>query len=402
MTKRDERGAEIASMRLWVAAILFVISFGVVVPAQTYDLWKASIAVTEWGHFVAIAALLLVIIPGWGRTVRGQLSAALAVMAFCLSISPLARAMLLERQLGKRLTSAFGASSTVSSNVALARNAPVKLESLFRRPGKDGVTVTTLNYAKRDDKPLQLDVYRVPSDSVTKPLVITIHGGSWESGSMKDLPELNYYLASRGYVVAAVSYRFAPANPFPAQTEDVNAAIDYLKAHAAAIHADPSRIVLVGRSAGGQLALQSAYTKHDPSIRGVAALYAPTDQKWGWDHPSNPRVYDSWATLRSFMHGEPVQVPDAYRESSAINHIEPNTVPTLLLHGRMDPLVSVRQSARLDSALAAAGRPHLFIEMPWATHGCDYVFNGPCGQVSSYAIERFAAAVTSPQVAVRR
>ena len=402
MTKRDERGAEIASMRLWFAAILFVISFGVVVPAQTYDLWKASIAVTEWGHFVAIAALLLVIIPGWGRTVRGQLSAALAVMAFCLSISPLARAMLLQRQLGARLTSAFGASSAVSSNVALARNAPVKLASLFRRSPKAGVTVTTLNYAKRDDKPLQLDVYRVPSDSVTKPLVITIHGGSWESGSMKDLPELNYYLASRGYVVAAVSYRFAPANPFPAQTEDVNAAIDYLKVHAATIHADPSRIVLVGRSAGGQLALQSAYTKHDSSIRGVAALYAPTDQKWGWDHPSNPRVYDSWSTLRSFMHGEPVQVPDAYRESSAINHIEPNTVPTLLLHGRMDPLVSVRQSARLDSALAAAGRPHLFIEMPWATHGCDYVFNGPCGQVSSYAIERFAASVTSPQVAATR
>ena len=140
-------------------------------------LWKASIAVTEWGHFIAIAALLLVIIPGWGRTVRGQLSAALAVIAFCLSISPVARAMLLERQLGKRLTSAFGASSAVSSNVALARNAPVKLASLFRRPRKDGVTVTTLNYAKRDDKPLQLDVYRVPSDSVTKPLVITIHGG---------------------------------------------------------------------------------------------------------------------------------------------------------------------------------------------------------------------------------
>lgn len=396
MTKRGERGSEIASVRLWLAVILFLVSLLVLMPAQTYDLWRASVVVTEWGHYIALAALLLVLIPGWGRTVRGQLSAALAVIAFCLSISPLARAMLLERKLGARITSAFGAASLTGSS----RKAAVRMAELFRMPAWDSVTVRTLNYAKRDDKPLQLDFYAIPSDSARKPLVVTIHGGSWESGSIKDQAELNYYLAARGYVVAAVGYRFAPANPYPAQTEDVNAAIDYLKAHAETIHADPSRIVLVGRSAGGQLALQSAYTKHDPSIRGVVALYAPTDQKWGWDHPSNPRVYDSWSTLRSFMHGEPVQVPDAYRESSAINHVDSTTIPTLLLHGRIDPLVSVRQSARLDSALAAAGRRHLFIEMPWATHGCDYVFNGPCGQVSSYAIERFAAAVTSPQVAV--
>jgi hypothetical protein len=82
-----------------------------------------------------------------------------------------------------------------------------------------------------------------------------------------------------------------------------------------------------------------------------------------------------------------------------------------MIHGTMDPLVSVKQSARLDSALQAIPRPpfrvssipklpvylpgsHLFIELPWGTHGCDYVFNGPCGQISTYAIERFVAAVT--------
>ena len=92
------------------------------------------------------------------------------------------------------------------------------------------------------------------------------------------------------------------------------------------------------------------------------------------------------------MNGEPAAVPDAYRNSSPLNFVSPTTVPTLLIHGSMDPLVSVRQSARLDSALTAARRPHLFIRMPWATHGCDYVFNGPCGQISTYAIERFLVA----------
>ena len=93
------------------------------------------------------------------------------------------------------------------------------------------------------------------------------------------------------------------------------------------------------------------------------------------------------------MNGEPAAVPDAYRNSSPLNFVGPTTVPTLLIHGSIDPLVSVRQSARLDSALTAARRPHLFVKMPWATHGCDYVFTGPCGQISTYAVERFLAAV---------
>jgi acetyl esterase/lipase len=248
-------------------------------------------------------------------------------------------------------------------------------------------------YARRGDAPLELDLYRARSDSSVRPLVVTIHGGSWSSGTKTELPELNYHLAREGYTVAAIGYRFAPDNPFPAATEDVNAAIDYLKSHARDFRIDPSRVVLIGRSAGGQLALQSAYTKADPSIRGVVALYAPTDQQWGWDHPSNLRVYDSYAVLRRFLNGEPSQVPEAYKRASPINYIGSHTIPTLLIHGKMDPLVSVQQSARLDSALTAAGRPHFFLELPWATHGCDYFFNGPCGQVSTFAIDRFLKAV---------
>jgi acetyl esterase/lipase len=174
----------------------------------------------------------------------------------------------------------------------------------------------------------------------------------------------------------------------------VNAAIDYLKSNAVRLGLDSTRIVLIGRSAGGQLALQSAYRKEDPAIKGVVSLYGPTDQKWGWDHPTNQRVYKSFVTLRDFLHGDPELAPHAYRESSPLNFIGPHTVPTLLIHGAMDPLVSVKQSQRLDSALTAARRPHLLIEMPWATHGCDYVTVGPCWQLSTYAIERFVAAVT--------
>jgi acetyl esterase/lipase len=125
----------------------------------------------------------------------------------------------------------------------------------------------------------------------------------------------------------------------------------------------------------------------------VVAFYPPTDQQWGWDNPANPKVYNSAATLKAFLGGDPSVAGEAYKASSPINYVDSSTVPTLLIHGSMDPLVSVKQSARLDSALAAQKRPHLFIELPWATHGCDYFYNGPCGQLSGFAIERFLVSV---------
>jgi hypothetical protein len=150
----------------------------------------------------------------------------------------------------------------------------------------------------------------------------------------------------------------------------------------------------------------AAYTRGDSAIRGVVDFYGPTDQKWGWDNPADPRVYNSAETLRAFLHGDPASVPEAYRTSSPLNFVSVHSPPTLMIHGRLDPLVSVRQSARLDSALRSvflpARRmiispteyPDLFIQLPWGTHGCDYIFNGPCGQISTFAIERFVAAIT--------
>jgi len=402
MTPRSEQESHtIASLRIWFAVVLFLASLLAVMPAQTYDLWKASIAGAELGHFVAILGIITLLIPFWWRTIPGQLAGGITVVAVCLALSPTVRAYYASRGLQARLDSAFGVMPrTLGASTVMT--SPISLRNLLSLPRRPNVDLKTFAYAMRDDKPLELDLYRARVDSAARtssplppaPLIITIHGGSWTGGSNKDLPQLNYYLASRGYAVAALSYRLAPDNPFPAATEDVNAAIDYLKANSPALGIDSTRIVLIGRSAGGQLALQSAYTKNDRNIRGVAALYAPSDQIWGWEHPTDTRVYDSFAALRNFLSGEPSQIREAYVAASPINYIGSHTIPTLLIHGSMDPLVSVRQSERLDSALSLMKRPHLLVEMPWATHGCDYVSFGPCGQTTTFAIERFVAAVT--------
>jgi acetyl esterase/lipase len=402
MARYEKSRHETASLRLFIATALFLLSLLAVMPAQTYNLWKASIAGAEWGHYVALAGIVMLLVPFWWRSVMGQLAGGLTVVAIGIAISPTIRAMNAGRGLQSRLDAAFGQAVPRGNPGAAVMEGPVSIARMIRNAAPEPASVRSLNYVTREGGPLALDFYDVrdstdsaaKDSSSTRPLVITIHGGSWVGGSRTDLPELNHYLAARGYAVAALSYRLAPKNPFPSATDDVNAAIDYLKSRSRTLRIDSTRIVLVGRSAGGQLALQSGYTKNDFNIRGVVALYAPTDQIWGWEHPTNPRVYDSFATLRAFLNGEPSQIAPAYRAASPINYIGSHTIPTLLIHGSMDPLVSVRQSQRLDSALAIARRPHLLVEMPWATHGCDYVFNGPCGQMANFAIERFVAAVT--------
>ena len=98
------------------------------------------------------------------------------------------------------------------------------------------------------------------------PAVIVVHGGGWQGGGSMDFTALNAYLASRDYVVAAINYRSAPRAHFPAQRDDVYAAMAYLKTHAMELGVDPSRLVLLGRGEGGQLALLAVYTSGEPSI----------------------------------------------------------------------------------------------------------------------------------------
>src|SRR5207244_1968399 len=121
-----------------------------------------------------------------------------------------------------------------------------------------------------DDKnQLAFDLYRARSSNQAAPAVLVVHGGSWQGGNRQELPELNRYLAARGYLVVSIDYRLAPAAVFPAPREDVFTAIAYLKEHADELGWDRERLVLLGRSAGGQIVLSAAYANREPVIRGV-------------------------------------------------------------------------------------------------------------------------------------
>jgi acetyl esterase/lipase len=352
-----------------------------------------TLGVSEWGHVLAALALTP-LLPGWRRTRDGRIGAALGLLGTALALMPLLHAAGLARRLPAAVAAAFGAAPPRTPPNAPARPAPLVARDLLFGVRSPGVRRSRMTYVTRDKHPLDLDLYSPATPAAPAPCIVVIHGGSWANGDSAQLPGLNSYLAARGYVVAAINYRLAPDHRFPAARDDLLAAIEYLKIHALELGIDPRRFVLLGRSAGAQLALLVAYTADDTAIRGVVDFYGPADLVYGYEHPARKTVIDSVGVIGRFLGGSPASMPDAYATASPINHAGPHSPPTLLIHGGRDTLVAPVQSEMLAKRLAQAGAQLMLLRLPWAEHGCDVNFSGPSGQISTYAIERFVAAVT--------
>lgn len=381
----DSRRVALGVSLLVCVIALFGASLLVFVPAPTSTLWIVAILATEWGHIAALICFLLALTAFWGGAQFRIAIAAIAVSAAAIFLVPAIRASMIGHDLPAQCEAAFG-----NAPSTLDRPKPFSVVDLFRGVEKGGgVEVSEHVYAENGSKELKLDLYRSKQRRQTAPLVVMIHGGSWNGGNKQQLPALNRYLAAHGYVVAAINYRHAPKWPFPAAVDDVFRALDFLKGRAAEFGIDPARVVLIGRSAGGQIALSAAYAGRDRAVRGVVAFYAPSDLVLGYEKPSAPGVLDSRKVLREYLGGTPAEQPDTYAAASPVNFVGPTTPPTLLIHGANDPMVWVMHSELLAARLQFAARPHLFLRLPWATHGCEANLSGPSGQLSLYAISRF-------------
>jgi acetyl esterase/lipase len=346
-----------------IASVWFLFSLLAVFPAPFYLGWKLAIVATERGYYLAAAGLLF--LAGRNRGPILRTAAILGVLSTLLLVSPVLRAARFD-----------GLDAMPLLN--LRDPAPVQPGRLHFQSGSDS---------------LPIDYYPAAASGRTPPLVVMIHGGSWRGGSQTELAGLNSVLAARGYAVAAMSYRFAPTHPYPAQLDDMQAAITLLRSRSRELGFDPNALVLMGRSSGAHLALLAAYQRPDPAIKGVVSFYGPTDLIWGYDHPAAPLVHDTHGVLEDFIGGPPSDRQTVYQHASPLTHIA-NAPPTLLIHGTRDELVNVRHSRRLADALRRAGKPVTYIELPWATHACDYFFTGPCGQISAYYVFGFLEGIT--------
>lgn len=365
-------------------------------------LWYVSLAVTEWGLWLLIP-VLLIWFPGWDRTTAGKWGAALALVAATLFLAPLWKARtyakLIEAETPRLLNGAVPAHSAE----APARTAPFVPLDLIRGLAIPSITWQSQSYKKIGDRNLELDLYYPPAGAPrigvypTPPLIVVLHGelmgGPWESGSRREMIAFNRYLAAHGYAVASIDYRLAAEAPHPAAFQDVQEAIRSLQTHTSGTAYDPARIVLLGRGGGAHLALLAAYMSHDRSIRGVVALYPPTDLFAWYQTQGNMAVAPAQYWLQQFMGVAPTGRGVGLYDAASPTRYAGDAPPTLLIHGARDPIVPVSQSERLTQSLYEAQRDVFSFQLPWATHSCDTNVHGPCGQASTYLIERFLARV---------
>lgn len=385
-------------MFLSLAAALFALSLLTWVKAWNMIVWKAAIIAGEYGHYWGLATLVLTcVIVAYGAVVVGEgrpfwrVGAVAAVLSFAatgLFLSPLAFAMRVGQTLPAKWSVAFGAKPSAGKVMDLQRMwiplpaiAPVEVKTH---------TFTPAHWPEK----LELDFYATEHPGA--PVVILVHGGGWESGDRKQLEEFNHWLAGEGYNVAAISYRLAPRFPWPAQREDTLHAIDWLKANASELRIDANRLVLMGRSAGAQIAAAVAYGAPDPAVRGVMGLYGVYDMNFVWSISRPDDVLNSTKLMNQFLGGAPTPSNQAAYDSASAQGLvrRGQTPPTLLMHGTVDNLCWVKHSQRLTARLETADVPHVYIEFPWAVHAFDYNLTGPGGQLTTYAVREFLATTT--------
>jgi acetyl esterase/lipase len=371
-------------LRLFLLLLFFIASLFTVIKAPAYYLWLLAVLVSEYS-LIFIAVILLIWLSGFtGGKPQWRINSPITALALLLFALPIIKAYSIGTHLQDDLDKAF-LLYRQTGNPATMRK-PFSVIKLFQKDPQ--ASFKTLNYATYPDTTLNLDYYQTTATG-KRPCVVVIHGGSWSSGDSKQLPELNGVLAKAGYQVASINYRLAPRYKSPAPLQDVKAALKYLHQHADEMRIDTSRFILLGRSAGAQVALLAAYTIKQQGIKGVINFYGPADMVWGYSIPAPKLVMDSKQVMANYLGGHYSEVPQNYAASSPIRYVNKQTVPTLIIHGENDVLVAYEHSRRLSYTLKKNLVPHYWLQLPWATHGFDHHLNGPGGQLSTYAVERF-------------
>jgi acetyl esterase/lipase len=370
----------------------------IVLPGFNGKLWKAQLVINELPWVPALLGGTATVLGAWRRP-RPLSAVALGAVGAGLSLKPLLAVSRTLANMEQAMKDALGEDyeqaipDEMQCRVARARWSLTNTVGGRRRVAKARI-IRDVIYRETLSRPLKLDVYQPlvePAVGDRYPAIVVVHGGSWQGGDKKNIFAMHCrYLAHQGYVVFAIQYRFSSEARWPAQLEDLHAAIRWVKNCAQDYRVDPGRVALLGRSSGGHLALLAAYRPDtspensvDTSVRAVVAMYPPTDLRL-W--PSMP---DS--ALTDFLGGSTREIPHMYADASPIEFVSDNLPPTLILQGYMDNLVYPAHAEALGNRLAATNTPAAVLRVPWGRHGFDAMMSGLGAQLSQYHMDRFLA-----------
>ncbi|MEO1068424.1 MAG: alpha/beta hydrolase fold domain-containing protein, partial [Cyanobacteria bacterium J06638_6] len=258
--------------------LLLGLSVWVIAPAPTRWLLTFAVGAPEVSPWLIVGNLVFLSLGllTARQSGLGWATVAVSCLALILTAYPLSQFHAANQAANQALAQVMGENYPVTVAPTLntkLRSQPFVLADSFRGIATAPVRETTgIPFAQPDGVPLTLTLYQ-PAQADTYPAIVMIYGGSWQTGSPRDNATFARYMANQGYVVWAISYRHAPEYQFPAQIEDVRAALEFLKDHAGEYDTDANRVALLGRSAGAHLAMLAAYQPGPLPIRAVVDYY---------------------------------------------------------------------------------------------------------------------------------
>ncbi|WP_436896982.1 alpha/beta hydrolase [Acinetobacter gyllenbergii] len=204
----------------------------------------------------------------------------------------------------------------------------------------------------------RLDLYRTKNPKKQRPLIIFVHGGSWQHGNKRDYLFVGESFAREGYDVAVINYHLAPEHIFPTYIDDIAQAIHYLSQNQGKLNISTDNIILMGHSAGAfnvMSVVYSAYSqnfKYKDKIRAIVGMAGP----YHFDYKGDPLAEHAFDQKVSYQ-----QVMPYY-------FIEPNQIKHYLLMAEQDQLVGKENSFDLDKALREKGNHSHIAVIPKTGH----------------------------------
>jgi acetyl esterase len=230
-------------------------------------------------------------------------------------------------------------------------------------------------------KALLLDLH-VPDGPGPFAAAILVHGGGFDEGSRStNVKPLFQPLADAGFAWFSIDYRMAPEFRFTQAREDMDAAIRWVKAHAAEYRVDPARIALIGESAGGFL-VNYAGTHFTPEtrVRAVVDLYGPVDYEiLSIERRDHPERFNMASIRRHFANGGGMRFFGAeqldeegvakLRATAPLRAVHKGMPPFLAIHGTKDDQVPYTQSTAFCEAIRKVGGACELVTVEGGGHG---------------------------------
>lgn len=229
-------------------------------------------------------------------------------------------------------------------------------------------------YTKVNDWEGKLDLYLPPVKNAPTPLVINIHGGGWNKGNKESQSGFSGFF-KRGYAVANIAYRLTGVATAPAAVEDTRCALIYLISNAKKLNIDVNKIVIMGGSAGGHLALMGGLLENNHmfdtnckttekiKVAAIIDKYGITDV-WDWGYGTNKTSKSATSWL-----GAKAKDKDFAMSVSPLYLVKKTSPPVFIVHGDADPTVPYQQSVALKAKLDELGVKNEFITVKDGLHG---------------------------------